>query len=72
MPSLDEDDNGCLGRVPGELVAAAIAQLTKPELAPERIDRATVHVPDLGQVRVTCVLRRDPRWKRPYWSPAAR
>jgi hypothetical protein len=63
------DDNGCLARVPGDLIAAALAQLPKPEEASEKMGTASVHLPDLGNVRITCVLRHDPRKERRYWSP---
>jgi len=68
MRNLGGEDIGCLARVPGDLIAAALAQLPKPEQAFEKIGTASVQLPDLGNVRITCVLRRDPRWKRCYWS----
>jgi hypothetical protein len=64
---LNLDDAGCLARIPADRIAAALAQLPKPEDFAKRIAAATVLVPDLGQVRVTCILRRD-RLKRRYWS----
>jgi hypothetical protein len=29
---------------------------------------ALIVVPDLRRIRITCVLRKEPRWKRLYWS----
>ena len=68
MSNLGIEDNGCLGRVPAELIAAAIAQLPEPREAHDRIATAKVDVPGLGRVQIMCVVRRDPRGERRYWS----
>lgn len=68
MLNIDTNDNGILGRLPGELISAAMAQLPKPEEAPEKLATTTVQVPEVGSVRITCILRSEPRLKRRYWS----
>lgn len=67
MKRLDED-NGLLPRMTGDLIAAALAKMPPAETATEKTGSAEVDVPQLGRVVVTCVLRRDPRWRRKFWS----
>lgn len=69
MVNIGGDDSGCLGRVPSDFIARALAQLPKPEEASARIAAASVQVPDLGRVQITCALRRDARRHRQYWAP---
>jgi hypothetical protein len=68
MPNVGSEDNGVLARTPGELIAAAGAQMPPPDQATAKAGVTSIEVPDLGRVTVMCVLRRDPRWKRRYWS----
>jgi hypothetical protein len=68
MLNIGADDSGCLARVPGDVIARVLEQLPKPDEAASRIVAASVQVADLGEVRITCVLRRNPRWNRRYWT----
>jgi hypothetical protein len=68
MLSIGMEDQGVLARVPVALIAVALTELPKPEETSEKIGIAWVQVPDLGKVRITCVLRQDLRRKRLYWS----
>jgi hypothetical protein len=66
--NITDGDSGCLSRVPGDRVGAAISKLPSPDAATEKVMSATVDVAGMGQVRVICVLRREPRSRRVYWS----
>jgi hypothetical protein len=66
---MHEADNGVLRRVGGEHVARALQQLPNPDTATHETAETFIEVPQLGRVRVTAVLKRNPRWKgHRYWS----
>lgn len=68
MTRIGQDGKGCLAQVPGTVIGAVIAKMSRPDEAKTKTDVATVDVPGLGRVTITCVLRRDVRRKTQYWS----
>lgn len=66
----DDGDIGVLARMPGAVIAEALNKLPPADAAKEKKGTVVVDVPELGRVVVTCVLKRDPRWRRMFWSAA--
>jgi hypothetical protein len=62
-----DDDNGCLGRVDGDEVARAISQCPDPKQSTVEHMQVQIETRALGPMLVTCRIKREPRWHRPYW-----
>jgi hypothetical protein len=70
MPGIFDHDDGLLARIPVQYVSAAIDRMPEPRAATARIGAVEIEVPEFGRVRITCVLRRNPRWREhQFWSP---
>jgi len=66
-----DEYNGILGKIPAEFVGRAIDQMPDPQTAAVG-DTATavIKVLERGQVRITAVCKRNPRWRNyRYWTP---
>lgn len=68
---IGDDDNGILAKIPPEFVTRALDRL--PDMHATEVGTfadAIVDVLDLGAVRITAVLKRNPRWKQfRFWTP---
>jgi len=65
-----DDDNGILFKIPAEFIGRALDLMPDPQSAsPGDTASAVVTVRELGEVRITAVCKRDPRWLgHRFWS----
>jgi hypothetical protein len=62
---MPDDDNGILSRVSAESISRALDMMPDPYAgAPGDVAIAVVKVLELGDGRITAVLKRNPRWKQ--------
>lgn len=62
------EDNGILGKVPGQSIAAAFHKLPPPEAAGPDQASADVEVPWLGLIRIGFVKFKVRHYKHAHWS----
>ena len=64
------DQENMLSKVPGQYVAQAILSLPEAQLSVGEVMEATIEVPGLGRVKITCrkFRRRKGRAARVFWT----
>jgi hypothetical protein len=66
-----DDDCGLLGRLSADDIGRAVRLMPDAQTAtPGETATAVIEVPELGRVRITAVLKRNPRWTSyRFWTP---
>jgi hypothetical protein len=68
MTGLSHPDSGMLAHIPAQYISAAIDRMPDPGAPTAKIRAVEIDVPELGRVRITCVLRRNWWRDHQFWS----